>query len=190
MHHITICQQQLPLSDRAHIFKEMYTNQELFDLKIICTDSAVEKISDSRSLSAHRIVLAAVSPVLRRMLTGDFIESGQNSVNIDIDLWAMEKTLQFIYYGTTQVETVEQLVKLGQVADHLDIEKLRECAIALASDLLSIDSCAVMLQVASVSGLTALEERSREFFCRQFCEVAKTEGFLNLEEARIANRLC
>jgi hypothetical protein len=183
MNPITICHQPLPLSDRAHMFEEMYANQELFDLNIFCNDSAVEKISDSRSLGAHRIILAAVSPVLRRMFTGEFIESGQSSINLDIDLWAMKKTLQFVYCGTTQVETVEQLVKIGQVADKLDIEKLRECAITLASELLSIESCATILQAASVSGLNTLEEKSREFLCRQFCEVANTEGFLKLDEA-------
>ena len=171
-----------PLLDRVQIFEEMFISQELFDVEIHCSDSSNQN-GTPRSLRAHRVVLAAVSPVLRRMLTGQFIEAGQAAINVDFDLWAMEKTLELIYIGSTNVDSVEEIVRLGQVADHLDIEKLREFALKTASGLLSVESCAVLFQVANTSGLGILEEKAKDFFCRRFCEVATTEGFLSVDEA-------
>jgi hypothetical protein len=181
---IRLCQERLLLSDRAHIFKELFEGEELFDVEIFCIDSALQDRMQSYPLKAHRVVLAAASPVLRRMLTGQFAEAGKSQITLDIDFWAMEKTLQFVYAGRTQVDTVEHLVKLGQVADHLDIENLRESALSMASDFLSVDSCAALLQVTSTSGLGTLEKKAREFFCRRFLEVAATPGFLGIDEVR------
>ena len=179
---IHLCQRPLLLSDRAHIFEEMYMNRELFDVEIFCSDSAALDEMQRHPLKAHRVVLAAASPVLRRMLAGQFVEASKSTITVDIELWAMEKTLQFVYTGSTQVETVQHLVRLGQVADHLDIDKMREFALNMASDLLAVDSCAALLQVTSTSGLGTLEMKARDFFCRRFCEVANTEGFLNTDE--------
>jgi len=175
---------QSPLINRVKCLVDMFANNELLDLEIICCDSS--ESGERCSIRAHKVVLAAMSPVLRKMMSGNFAEAGQNSISVDIEHFVMKKFLQFVYTGFTEVSTLNEIVKLGQVADHFDIEQLRDCALRMAIESISAETCALLLQSSSRYGLSTLEDHARTFFCRNFSEVAKSEGFLELDEDVLA----
>jgi hypothetical protein len=78
------------------------------------------------SLRAHRVILAAASPVLRTMITSsDFADCGKGQLQLeDIDKATMELLIEFIYSGKVKVSSADSLLDVHRAADHLQISTL------------------------------------------------------------------
>ncbi|KAK3917239.1 Kelch-like ECH-associated protein 1B [Frankliniella fusca] len=85
----------------------------------------VKLVVEGIELSAHRVVLAARSPVLNKMLTGSFKEAAERCVKLeDCSREVVEKFLEFLY--TDLVIAWEScVVELMELADMYDVPKLR-----------------------------------------------------------------
>jgi hypothetical protein len=78
------------------------------------------------SIRAHRVILAAASPVLRTMITSsDFADCGKGQLQLeDIDRATMELLIEFIYNGKVKVSSADSLLDVHRAADQLQISTL------------------------------------------------------------------
>ena len=79
-------------------------------------------------VKAHKLILAAKSDVMDRMLYGKLAESQQRTVSLlNTDPTAFEALLQYIYTGEVEVE-VDRLPILVQICDYFNVIPLKkEC---------------------------------------------------------------
>ena len=83
------------------------------------------KTSDGGSVSAHRAIVAASSPVFHAMLYGNMKESSQKEIELpNIDSNMLKKLFSFIYTGHIQASLMDCL-ELLQAADYFDISELK-----------------------------------------------------------------
>ena len=82
------------------------------------------KTSDGGSVSAHRVIVAAGSPVFHAMLYGNMKESSQKEIELtNIDSTILKKLFLFIYIGCAE-ETLMQCLNLMLAADYFGIDAL------------------------------------------------------------------
>jgi len=110
------------------IFEDCFESKSFSDFKFVC--------SDGIEISAHRLILAAFSPVMKRMLEIDMIEANSGIANLtDIDGETMIEILRFMY--TQDVENIKNLApKLLYGAKKYELEKLEElCVLSMMKNL-------------------------------------------------------
>jgi len=89
------------------------------------THDVTFKTSDGGSVSAHRAIVAAGSPVFHAMLYGNMKESSQKEIELpNIDSIVLKKLFCFIYSGEAQANLMEYM-ELLQAADYFDISQLK-----------------------------------------------------------------
>lgn len=114
------CQEDLqfvkPKSKFKLNFKDLLENETFSDVTIVVED---------RKFQAHRAILAARSPIFAAMFSHEMAESKLNIVTItDVEPEVFDVMLRFIY--TDSVENLKDMaLKLLQVADKYDLEKLK-----------------------------------------------------------------
>jgi len=68
------------------------------------------KTSDGGSVSAHRVIIAAGSPVFHAMLYGNMKESSRKEIELpNIDSSTLKKLFSFIYSGHVRTTVMECL---------------------------------------------------------------------------------
>ncbi|CRK98227.1 CLUMA_CG011590, isoform A [Clunio marinus] len=134
-------EQDMESNDINNCYEKMFENKLFTDFEIKC--------NDEESLYAHRVILAAKSPVFMGMMTNDMEEAAENCVTLhDVDSVTMKELLRYIYCET--VESIDALApKLIYEAEkyHLDNLKMM-CKNSLISNL-SIDNVLDNLIIAS-----------------------------------------
>ena len=81
------------------------------------------KLSDG-SIDAHRVILAAVSPVFEKMLFGDFKEGKSSEVALPNDSRNIMKLLiDFVYNGKCEVNKLDDIFPLFKVIDCYQMNK-------------------------------------------------------------------
>lgn len=139
-------------------------------------------------LRAHRLLLIARSPVFARMLASDMEEASTGVIRIeDVDPDTMAHLCEFIYTGSVRDsggcwEDAEAAGALLQAAAKYEVQGLvRQCAAKVAT-MLTVDSVAEWLILASQIGLQAdaLKLRCLQFVATHLAEVQSTEGWQRL----------
>ena len=81
------------------------------------------KLSDG-SIAANKMLLALVSPVFKAMFYGDFKEANSTVVDIpDKKLRIMQMLLDAVFKGSCEMDSLDDIVPLIEVADYYQIEK-------------------------------------------------------------------
>ena len=189
--------EELPISSCGEAFRDLYARGELLDVAIRVTEGADGDAAHlppgEGQLRAHMCVLAAVSPVLRKMLTGGFKESrtlneaGMRVITLhEVSAVQVKGLLDWIYLGTTDVRSTHELMMLGKLADVLDVQALHERVRQHALKGLNDNTCADTMQSAHDAGLAEINEECLAYALKRFDAVAKTDGFLALSEDVLA----
>ena len=77
------------------------------------------------NIDAHKMILAAVSPVFERMFYGDFKEGNSSEVSLPSDNWnTMKLLIDFVYNGECEVNSHDDIVPLLEVIDRYQINKV------------------------------------------------------------------
>ena len=82
------------------------------------------KLSDG-SIDAHKMILAAVSPVFERMFYGNFKEGQSKDVDLPKDSYkTMRLLIDTIYKGSCEVDNLDDTIPLMEVMDRYQINKV------------------------------------------------------------------
>ncbi|KAL7303982.1 hypothetical protein TKK_0003638 [Trichogramma kaykai] len=120
-------------------FDFSFLNEEFSDVKLIV---------EEQEIPAHKIVLAAASPVFRAMFTHDMLENLENSVKImDITENIVNEMLRFIYTGKFDATETDKIIELLAVADKYQIDSLKiRCEKMLHADLSSENAIDILMK--------------------------------------------
>jgi speckle-type POZ protein len=143
------------------------------------------------SFSAHRLVLAARSPVLKAELYGPMAESNLSSITIqDMEASTFRSMLHYIYHGslpstskTDASSTMAEYQHLLIAADRYGIERLNKiCEAKLSSYGINIDTVFSMLELAEQHLCSKLKDRCFDFLAdgENFKMVATSDEYLQL----------
>ena len=82
------------------------------------------KLSDGK-IDAHKMILAAVSPVFEKMFYGDFKEGKSSEISLPSDNYKVMKILiDCVYNGKCEMSSLDDIIPLLEVVDRYQINKV------------------------------------------------------------------
>ncbi|CAG0895330.1 unnamed protein product [Darwinula stevensoni] len=137
-------------------------------LRAGCFSDAILLTPDGRSFPVHRALLAALSPVLRRMLA----EAPERNVLLPgIDAPTAAKVLDFLYTGKCD-SSHEEAFELLPVAIRFGVEGFVDLLADRLAKGLDVSNCFRVMGIAREHGCKKLEEETRKFVLNHFQGVA------------------
>ncbi|XP_047052139.1 TD and POZ domain-containing protein 1-like [Lolium rigidum] len=124
------------------------------------------------SISAHRLVLAAQSPVFKAQLYGPMAESKMTSIAIqDMEASTFKSMLHYMYHGSLPdagnahvSSTLAEYQHLLVAADRYGLERLKKnCEDKLCANCITIDSVVSLLELAEYHVCSKLKARCFDF---------------------------
>ncbi|XP_065205328.1 speckle-type POZ protein-like [Planococcus citri] len=139
---------------------------------------------------AHKIILAARSPVFAAMFAHNVKENEENRVYInDMDEEVASEMLRYIYTGKCE-KLSELATGLLVAADKYDLAGLKNvCGLEL-SKTLSVDNAASILALADMHAAEALKKAAIKFIVSKRTEVLNTQGWKNIQSVALLNEVC
>lgn len=143
-------------------------------------------------IRAHRCVLAARSPVFLAMMTHETKEKISGVVEIpDVEKSIFSDFLNYLYTGSVEKLTVENVVKLYTTADKYQVDDLKEICMDHMMMNVSIDNFCDVLTLSLRHDEKDLKEVCIQFFSKKSLDIiltAKWQTFLS-ENPIIGNEL-
>jgi BTB/POZ domain len=145
--------------DKRHLNLNIQMTKMLADQTL--TDVTL-KVKD-KEFKAHKVILAAASPVFKAMFKEGTKEHEDSCVNIqDMDSDVFEVFLRFLYSG--QVDQLDEMIsELFVAADKYDVQPLREICIHHMAKNISMDNAVNMLILADRYGLEPIKIQAQKF---------------------------
>ncbi|CAL1290838.1 unnamed protein product [Larinioides sclopetarius] len=168
------------------------------DASNLCSDLGVlyniflPKVSDvtltvgAVNFPAHKVVLAARSPVFARMFENDMIEKKSGIVDVkDIDIAILNMMLTYMYSAKVETLNYDSAVKLYTAADRYEVIALKEhCSLFLKLDLSASNACDVLI-LADMHGDMDLKAYTKDFICAHADIILEMPEWNRLIESRI-----
>ena len=139
--------------------------------------------SSSTILQANSFLLSLCSPVLEKMICGEFIESSSKRLELNgvdgrafrivLDLWCGREHCE---------EKLSEIQHLAKVADQYQITEVSTALEETVIGYLNVGICAELLTMSDSIGLGRSQEAARKLALERFEEVAETAAFLRIEE--------
>jgi speckle-type POZ protein len=158
---------------------KMLTDQTLTDVTL--------KVKD-KEFKAHKVVLAAASPVFEAMFKEGTREHESNFVKIeDIDSDVFKVFLRYLYSG--QVHQLDEMVSdLLAAADKYDVQPLREICIQHMAKNISADNAVDMLALAHRHSIDSIKSVASEYLRKNFVDVTRTDSWTSLFDNYVAKK--
>ncbi|RCV23045.1 hypothetical protein SETIT_4G267600v2 [Setaria italica] len=165
-------------------------HQQLGDLLRSGTGADITFIVAGESVTAHRSVLAARSPVFMAELFGDMKEKASQCVEIeDMEAEVFRAMLRFIYTDTVpelgNKMKGEQATAMAQhlleAADRYGLKRLKKICVEKICTTMNVDTVATTLALAEQHGCSKLKARCMKFTLANLSAVSATEGYKHLE---------
>ena len=138
------------------------------------------KTSDGGSVSAHRVIVAAGSPVFHAMLYGNMKESSQKEIELpNIGGEILQYLLAFMYMGKVCFNVNKCLCVL-EAANYFGIEALESCCVDYIGTTLSVDNCCQTATYAHSKNFQLLTDKCLSYMFTQAVELIKTSQFKEL----------
>ncbi|XP_029699224.1 kelch repeat and BTB domain-containing protein 3 isoform X1 [Takifugu rubripes] len=134
-----------------------------------------------RAFPCHRCVLAASSDFFRAMFEVDMLERGDGSVTLDDQcLDAVSAFLDFAYSGEILI-TNGNVDTLFQLAAFLQVSVLLRACTEFLIGSLDLSNCLYLISIAEAYGSDSLLQSAKDFVVQNFCDLSKTQDFLNMQ---------
>jgi hypothetical protein len=154
----------------THVVK-MLTNQFLTDVTL--------KVKD-KEFKAHKVVLAAASPVFEAMFKEGTKEREDNYVNIeDMDSDVFEVFLRYLYSGQVD-KLAEMFTDLFTAADKYDVQLLREICMQQMVKNISVDNAVEMLALADRYDVEPVKIQAQNLITNNIADVMKTDSWASI----------
>ena len=123
--------------------------------------------------TCHRVVLAAASKVWDAKFARWSSSEAQKGEldHCETDSIVMEKLMDIIYTGTTQVENRAELLALAKEAECFNMQSVKTVMENELKEFVSKETCCELLMIARNSGLEDLDAACKEVLLREFEEV-------------------
>ncbi|XP_045193670.2 uncharacterized protein LOC123549559 [Mercenaria mercenaria] len=155
---------------------EMYDRCLWTDVMFHCKDSEEREV-----IKAHKIVLAARSPVFQAMFFGPCAD-GKDEVNLkDVEQDIFLLVLRYIYSDTVTLTGENAPAVLRQAHCYQVSSLVQYCADYLAT-VITPDNACEFLTIAIQYQISSLKDTCCSFIDDHAQQVLKSEGFLNLSE--------
>ena len=153
------------------------------------THDVTFRTSDGGSVSSHRAIVAAGSPVFHAMLYGDMKESSEEEIDLpSVDTETFKALLSFMYTGKIELDS-ENCLNILEAANYFNIAILEsKCADFIAS-LLNSESCCAIAIFADDKKFEALLEKCFTFMYSNAHKVIEEENF-NILPSELLLRFC
>lgn len=134
----------------------------------------VLKVED-QEFKAHRCVLAARSPVFLAMMTHETKEKISGVVDIpDVEPSIFSDFLNYLYTGSVENLTLENVGKLHSMADKYQVNDLKEICLDHMMMNVSIDKFCDVLTLSLMHDEKNLKDASIKFFAKNSLDIIKT----------------
>lgn len=157
-----------PKYQLADDLQGMFENQEFSDVTFSV---------QGREFRAHKVILAARSPVFKAMFGHEMVENQNNRVEItDIGYDVLREVMRFIY--AEKVLNLDKISKeLLAAADKYALEKLKVMCENVLCLNMSIENAAEMFVFADTYNAAKLKVQAREYINKHAMDISKTDGW-------------
>lgn len=139
------------------------------------------KAADGQELRAHSLILAARSPVFKRMLASGMTESIAGHIDIpDITLETLQQLCEFLYSGKVEevIWTSDDATSgLLRAAAKYELPALKQLCEAKAQSRVEVGNVADWLRAAAEVDAEGLRVHCLQFIADQLAEVQATDGW-------------
>ena len=144
------------------------------------THDVTFKTSDGGSVSGHRAMVAAGSPVFHAMLYGNMKESNQKEIELSlVDTETLKVLLTFMYTGAA-VFGLNMCMKLLEAANYFGVNVLEVRCVECINDTLNIENCCQIVTFAHSKGFKSLVEKCFSFMFVHAVEFIKSPQFKDM----------
>lgn len=164
------------------------------DLSELCTSDENSDVTlkiDDETISAHKAILAARSPVFAAMFENEMSEKKTGIVNIsDCDLEPFNVFLVYIYTGEAEFSKCN-VFHLYKIADKYDVSELMMMCIDFMIRNLSIENVCETFVFSHEFQEEKLQSFTQHFFCENFQKVISSDIWKSLmkKHCDLANNL-
>ncbi|XP_065203942.1 speckle-type POZ protein-like [Planococcus citri] len=169
--------------DLSENIASLFENQTLTDVILSV---------NGKEYPAHKVILAARSPVFCAMFKHNTKENELNRVDInDINEAVVEAMLKYIYTGKCN-DSDELVEGLLVAADKYDLRRLKSMCAKRLINRLSAESAANVLILADMHHLEDLKREAINFIVANFAQVLNTVGWKNMlvSNPHLVNDIC
>jgi hypothetical protein len=135
-------------------------------------------------VQTNSFLICLASPVVRKMLCGDFSERIGNKLSLDdVDERAFIKTLD-VWCGRNDCQEVdlEEVQLLASVAGRFQMTEVKSVLEEALMEQMGLEMCGDVLVWSGQCGMQQLETQAIEMAAKRFEEFAKTAGFARMGE--------
>ena len=145
------------------------------------------KLSDGGIIKAHKMILAAVSPVFNGMFYGNFKEGKLDEVNLQEDNGKIMKLLiDFVYNGDCKLENLDDVLPLMKVVDYYQINKVPfhlKCGKVILAELDSSNYLNLLPKFVRVMSEESIQKAADKVMCYCKCDfISNFDETKNLPE--------
>ena len=145
------------------------------------THDVTFKTSDGGSVSGHRAIVAAFSPVFHAMLYGNMKESNEKEITLpSVDTKTLKALLSFAYTGKIEVNT-ENCFGLLEAAHYFNVAVLEKKCTDFITTLLSTENCCTIANFAYSRMIDILVNRCLAFMYPNAYKIVEDAGFKSLQ---------
>ena len=144
------------------------------------THDVTFKTSDGGSVSAHRVIVAAGSPVFHAMLYGNMKESIQKEIALPtVDTSTFKSLLAFMYCGNFEINT-DNCLNILEAACYFNIASLETRSADFIAGMINVENCCNIATAASAKKFDALLGKCLEFIIINCHKIIENSTFYNL----------
>ncbi len=159
---------------------------DLRDEGLLC-DIKLE--AEGKVLSAHRAVLAAVSPYFKALFTGGFKENAEDTVELKGLSYDGLSEVVNCFYSTNLKLDPENVSAIMTTAIFLQITPIVDCCKAFLRSNLSDSTCFNFLKLAERFEFQDVAQKANEYILDNFRTVHKNKDFLKISKDALVQYL-
>ena len=149
-------------------------------LKDPSTHDLTFKTSDGGCVSAHRVIVAAGSPVFHAMLYGNMKESSQKEIKLPtVNTSTFKILLTFMYSGKAEVNS-DNCLDILEAACYFNVAALETKSADFIAGMINVENCCSIALVANANKFDALFGKCLAFIIHNFNQVIKNSSFTSL----------
>ena len=132
------------------------------------------------SIRGHRLVLSCFSSVFEKMFKVEMREKYERDVKIDgFDGKAIKSLIDYIYNGSIDISN-ENVVKLLQGADYLQLQEVKEFCFEFLASIIASDNCIALLKIGQLYEDDKFTHQVYRYVSDNLNEVVRSDDFKNL----------